>query len=246
MSCEVLGLVVGRSGSKGIPGKNTQLLAGRPMVDYTFLAARSSLRLSRTIVSSDDRALIARAKAFGIEVPFVRPSRLATDESPIIDTALHAIQWLREQANYRPNYVMLLQPTSPLRTAEDIDRAIELACQRKANAVVGVTPSSNHPHWTKRIDPDGYVVPFIAGPETSAYMRQQLPPAYKLNGALFMVRSKVLAEKKTWCPEEAVAYVMPSERSLDIDSPWDLRFADFLLRETEAGPSPVSREIAHL
>ena len=133
--------------------------------------------------------------------------------------------------NYIPMFGMLLQPTSPLRTAEDIDAAIRLAEEKNADAVVSVTAVDRHPFQMKVIDENGKLTPFMKT-ELADSRRQDLPPVFGLNGAIYLVRRTVLQESKTWCPAGALAYVMPAERSLDVDTPWDLRLADLLLGRT--------------
>jgi CMP-N-acetylneuraminic acid synthetase len=133
--------------------------------------------------------------------------------------------------NYFPAFGMLLQPTSPLRTAEDIDAVIRLAQEQNADAVVSVTAENRHPLQMKVIDKNGKLAPFMKT-ELADSRRQDLPPVVGLNGAIYLVRRTVLQESKTWCPSGALAYVMPAERSLDVDTPWDLRLADLILGRT--------------
>ena len=227
----VLGLITARGGSKGIPGKNLRLVAGRPLIAWTLEAARASRRLDRIVLSTDDPEIAEVGRQVGAEVPFLRPAKLANDRSPVIDASLHALQWLEKMENYIPMYGMLLQPTSPLRTAEDIDAAIGLAEKQNADAVVSVTSVDRHPYLLKVMDENGRLAPFMK-PEFAGSRRQDLPPVVGLNGAIYLVRRTVLRELKTWCPAGALAYIMPAERSLDVDTPWDLRLADLLLGRT--------------
>ena len=228
----VLALVVARGGSKGIPGKNLRRVAGQPLIAHTLMAARRSRLLDRSVLSTDDPAIAAVARRHGVEVPFMRPARLARDRSHVIDVTLHALRWLDRREGYRPDWVMLLQPTSPLRTAQDIDGAIRMARQHGARAVVGVSASRRHPCLAKRITPTGTLAPFI-DTTLQTVRRQDLPPAYDLNGAIYLVRRDVLLAEKSWCPPAAHAYVMPPERSLDIDCRWDLRLVSIVLRTVQ-------------
>ena len=229
MSTQTLALIVARGGSKGVPRKNLRLVAGHPLIAYTFLAARRSRMLDRTIVSTDDPEIADTARRYGVEVPFMRPPELAGDDSHVVDATLHALDWLERCDGYCPEQIMLLQPTSPFRTEEDIDRAILVALERHAPAVVSVCESSGHPCLAKRIRPDGKLTPFVES-DFQTSRRQQLPEAYDLNGAIYLVRREVLLEERSWCPSGAHAYVMPPERSMDIDSPWDLHVADWVMR----------------
>ena len=158
----------------------------------------------------------------------MRPAEMAGDASPVIDATLHAFQWLEKNESYFPMFGMLLQPTSPLRTAGDIQKAVALAVERDADAVVGVTEADRHPYLMKKIDGQGRLSPFMDTP-LSESRRQDLPPVYAINGAIYLVKRTVLQEQRSWCPAGALAYVMPAERSLDVDTPWDLKLADLIL-----------------
>ncbi len=150
---------------------------------------------------------------------------------------LHAAHWLNENDGYRPNLIMLLQPTSPLRIPEDIDSAVELALEKGADAVVSVAPVEAHPYWMKRRDGEGRMTDFITLDHIPE-RRQDLPEVYVLNGAIYLARYEVLMEKKTFYTDSTFSLVMPVERSLDIDTPWDLHLADLILKNRR--PNEVS------
>jgi CMP-N,N'-diacetyllegionaminic acid synthase len=223
-----LAVIPARGGSKGIPGKNLASAGGRPLIAWTIVAARAAQGVSRAVVSTDSPEIAEVARGLGAEIPFLRPAELATDAAPGMLPILHAIRWLEEQEGYRPDYVMCLQPTSPLRTAEDIDAALALARAKEADAVVSVAPVEHHPFWMKRVSPEGQLSDFMV-PERPALRRQDLPLVHALNGAIYLVRREVLLAKQTWYTERTYAYVMPPERSFDVDTPWDLRIVDLLL-----------------
>ncbi len=224
----VVALIPARGGSKGIPRKNLAPLAGKPLIAWTIEAALASKNLSRVIVSTDDAEIADAARQHGADVPFLRPPELAADESGALEVALHALDWLRENAGGEPEYLLLLQPTSPLRTTADIDAAIDLARARGADAVLGVCEAEPHPYLARRVDENGALSHFIPVPEASG-PRQGFPPAYVLNGALYLNRSTSLRASRAFQPPGALALVMPRERSLDIDTPLDLRIAEALL-----------------
>jgi CMP-N-acetylneuraminic acid synthetase len=230
VSRTVVGLICARGGSKTIPQKNITMVADKPLIVWTILAAQQSQRLSQVLVSTDDPQIAAIAQDAGADVPFLRPAELSRDDTPGIDPVIHAAHWLAEQRGDYPDYFMVLQPTSPLRTAADIDAAIELAQQQQADAVVSVTPTHHHPYWTKRIAEDGTLANFLPL-ERDYVRRQELPPAYALNGAIYLVRRDVLLEQRTYYTPRTYAYVMPAERSLDVDSVWDLTLARCVLEE---------------
>jgi CMP-N,N'-diacetyllegionaminic acid synthase len=225
-----LALIMARGGSKGVPGKNMRLVGGKPLIVHTFEAAGTSRLLDRTVLSTDDPRIAETGREFGIDVPFLRPAELAKDNSHVIDATIHALNWLAENEGYMAEYSMLLQPTSPFRTADDIDNAIRLAVEKKADAVVSVTPSIHHPCHAKRIDPKGILEEYV-DTSFSRKRRQDIPLSFSLNGAIYLVKSECLLKQKSWCPPGTYAYVMPQERSLDIDTEWDVRVADFLLMQ---------------
>jgi CMP-N,N'-diacetyllegionaminic acid synthase len=229
MGLEVLGIIPARGGSKGLPRKNILSLAGKPMIVWTIEAARASTLLDRVIVSTDDREIAAIAETHAAEVPFLRPADLAQDSTPTIDPVLHLLDFLVSVENYRPDYVILLQPTSPLRSTDDIDAAIRIAHARKCS-VVSVTEAAAHPLWMKQVDRDGTLRDFLQSDGRYA-RRQDLPPVYQLNGAIYLTPYETLLEEKSFCPAGACAYIMPAERSLDVDTCWDYQLADLLLQK---------------
>jgi len=232
----VVGLVTARGGSKEIPRKNLAPVGGKPLLAWTIEAGLGSRQLERVIVSTDDEEIARVARGCGAEVPFMRPQELARDDSPHIDVVRHAIQWLAAHGPSEPEYVLTLQPTSPLRTTEDIDAAIAIAHNRNATAVVSVCQAEPHPFLAKRILGDGTLEDLW--PTDGGYLRRQvLPPVYTLNGAIYLNRSTSLLEEGTFLPKGTVAYVMPSERSLDINTAWDFRLANLILKERDGRPS---------
>ena len=231
----VLAVIPVRAGSKGLPGKNLAPLAGRPLLAWTIDAARASQSVARVVVSTDSQEIAAVARGCGAEAPFMRPAALATDDAASIDVVLHAACWLEKSEGYRPDAIMELHATSPLRTATDIDEAAALCAHPPVDAVVSVTPvGSHHPCWMQYLDSSGCLRPFVAqGP--MAQRRQDLPALYTLNGAIYVARRAWLLEHRTWFAPRTRGYVMPPERSVDIDSPWDLHIADLVLRNRAAG-----------
>jgi CMP-N,N'-diacetyllegionaminic acid synthase len=219
----VLAIVPARGGSKGVPGKNICEVGGRPLLAWTLDAAAASEYVDRTILSSEDAAIIAVARELGCDVPFVRPDELAADETPGIAPVLHALDTVGE----RFDYVVLLQPTSPLRTARDIDGAIEECVRRSAPACVSVTEAAQSPSWMYSLDEGFRLHALMEGDVPSS--RQESPAAYVLNGAVYVAECDWLRGAGTFLSGETVAYVMSRERSLDIDTPFDLRVARAVL-----------------
>ncbi|NCC52354.1 MAG: acylneuraminate cytidylyltransferase family protein [Spartobacteria bacterium] len=228
----VLGLIAARGGSKGIPQKNLQPLGRLPLIGHTILAARQAKLLDRFLVSTDDEAIADTARRLGADVPFLRPMEYASDTATSVAVALHALDWLREHRDMNPAFVMLLQPTSPFRAAADIDGAIQLARRQDAQAVVSVTEAMDHPYLAKSLDGQGRIRPFIPT-DVPSLRRQDLPVVYVLNGAIYLVQTDRLRETRSWCPPGSVAWIMPPERSLDIDTPWDLRLARLIMQDMD-------------
>ena len=209
---KVLALIPARGGSKGLPGKNILPVGGRPLLAWSVDAARAARSVDRVVLSSDDDAIMAAARACGCEVPFVRPAALASDNATTIDVVMHALDAL-------PDYdvIVLLQPTSPLRTAADIDAACERLASSGAPACVSVSPVDQNPYWMYHLGEDQYLVPVVETPPSVA-RRQDLPAVYALNGAVYVADIAWLRQSRTFVTRETVAHVMPAERSIDIDT----------------------------
>lgn len=223
----ILAIIPARGGSKALPRKNIAPFCGKPLIAWTIRAAQQSSGVSRVVVTTDDREIAEVAARHGADVPFMRPAELASDTAPGNAAVFHALQWLDEHEHYRAGIVVLLQPTSPLRTGVDIDAALHLLEERAADSVVSVTPVDHHPQWMKTIDASGWLRNFLDQPP-SAVVRQQLPPVYRLNGAIYAARVDALRRAGDWYTPRTAAYVMPAERSVDIDSPWDFKLAELI------------------
>lgn len=227
----ILGLIPARGGSKGIPRKNLASVGGRPLLAWTLDAARASGVLDRVVLSTEDPEIAEVGRRFGADVPFMRPPELARDETPGLDPVLHALESLAT-AGYRPGWIMLLQPTSPLRTAEDIRGAVALRAKPGAASVISVSRAVHPPAWLRKISPEGLLEPYFPS-ELVPPTRQQLPDAFALNGAIYLVRSDALLRTKSFTPDRSYAFLMTNENSTDIDTPEDLRMADLFLSHRE-------------
>ena len=225
---KVLAVITARGGSKGLPRKNVADAGGKPLIAWSIEAARGSRFIDRTVLSSEDPEIIAVAEQWGCEAPFVRPPELATDESPIEGVLTHALN----QIGGDYDYVVLLQPTSPLRQAADIDGAIETCHASGAPACITVCAPAKSPYWMFTLDATGRMTRLI---ETSGptHRRQDLPPVFAANGAVYvMTVSGFRAAGQIFSPD-AVAYVMAPDRSLDVDSAMDLAMLGALLETGE-------------
>jgi CMP-N-acetylneuraminic acid synthetase len=209
------------------------------MIAHTFTAARNAEHLDRCILSTDSTEMAELAAEYRTECPFLRPSALAQDDSTSMDVCMHVLTELATAENYYPDYVMLLQPTSPFRTAADIDGAITAAKTTGAPAVISVTATPMHPWLMKTVDAQGILHTFV--PDVPSNLRRQaLPDVFALNGAIYLVSRTALLTHKSWCPPGTRAWIMPEERSLDIDTPWDLHLARLLAENPFAPPENAS------
>lgn len=215
----VLAVITARGGSKGLPGKNIRRLAGLPLIGWTIKAAKASRHVDRTILSSDDSETIAVATDLGCDAPFVRSSDLASDAATSIEVVLDALERV-------PGYdvVVLLQPTSPLRSAEDIDGT--LALLEAAPSAVSATQALTHPWLTYRPDQSGLLSSYVAQAH-AGFRRQDLPPALMLNGAVYAADVKWLKRERSFLRDgQTRAWAMPPERSIDIDTLDDFEEAE--------------------
>ncbi len=244
---KVLGVITARGGSKGIPGKNLRPLAGKPLLHYTIDAARASAALDRLVLSTDDEAIAGAARAAGCEVPFLRPAALARDETPHLPVMQHVVRWLDEHDGYRPDAVMILQPTSPLRRAEDITASIALLERTGADSVLSVSevPAHVHPMRTLRLDDEDRAVLFVTGDPVRRRInrRQDLPPAWTMNGAVYVCRTRVLfGDEPSLYGDDTVAYRMPAEYGISIDDLDDWAHAEHALAVAAAPGASASVE----
>ena len=217
-------LIPARGGSKGVPRKNVKLIAGKPLIVWTIEAALRSSLLDAVVVSTDDPEIAEVARRSGAQVPFMRPTELAQDQTPGVEPVLHAIDQL-------PQYhsVLLLQPTSPLRTTEDIDACLRMAIKHHAPSVVSVSEPDTHPYWTYRLVDGRTLERLVAA--TPVTRRQDLPAVVAINGALYFADANWLRRNGSLIGAETLAYVMARERSIDLDTPLDWKFAELLLKE---------------
>ena len=225
-----IGLITARGGSRGVPRKNVRIVCGKPLIAWTLEAALACPELEAVFVSTDDDEIARVAEGCGASNFLERPAALATDEAEHQEVLADAAGRLTHLGYGAPDLIVLLQPTSPLRDAEDISAAVTLA-RSKGGDVVSVTEAATHPHLAVRVLDDGTVSSFT-DVGSSSLRRQALPPAFAPNGAVYVYRWESAAQPPTKAP--VYAYVMPPERSVDIDSELDLEVADMLLRQNRA------------
>ncbi len=224
-NAKVLALITARGGSKGLPRKNILPLGGQPLIAWTIQAAKRSKLIDRLILSSDDSEIIAISKTWGCEAPFVRPAELASDTAPSLDVIHHALRTIGEPYDY----VVLLQPTSPLRTSEDIDGCIQLCVAREATTCASISAVDKPPYWMFTKNDDDRLLPLFPITEMPR-SRQAAPMTYLLNGAVYVARTDHLLKGGELIVPGTVGYLMSAARSLDIDTPEDLATLEKQLR----------------
>ncbi len=219
---KILGVIPARGGSKGIPNKNIIEIGGNPLIYYTIKAGSDSKMLTHCVVSTESDEIERVAKACGGSVPFKRPEELSSDNAVSMPVMKHAIQFMEKKHKCKYDIVVMLQPTTPLRLAEDIDNSLILLEETKADAVISVVDvGANHPLRMKRVV-DGRLINYIDQGYENMQPRQELPPVYIRNGAIYAVKRDVLMENDSWVGSDVRAYIMPTERSVNIDAIQDL------------------------
>ena len=227
----ILALIPARGGSKRLPGKNTRVLHGLPLVVWSINATRGISDICDVLVSTDDSSIAEISGASGAKVPWLRPAELATDTASSVDVAVHALNWYEGNAG-RVDGLLLLQPTSPFRKRETIVRCLSLFREHAGRPVVSVSPAAAHPLWCFTVEGDS-LRPFIDGASLDT-RSQDLPPAYVLNGSLFLVAPNTLREQKTFVTRDALPLIIESdEEALDIDTE-----SDWQVAEAQGIPTP--------
>lgn len=222
----ILALIPARGGSKGIKNKNIIELCGKPLISYTIAAAKESSYIDSVIVSTDSEKIAEVAIACGACVPFLRPAELALDTSTTIETVCHAIEWLVKYED-RYDVLVLLQPTSPLRTQGDIDKALE-KFEREGLPVASVSRAKDSPILLRKLTGESQMVSLLGIPST--VRRQDMPPVYRVNGSIYINAISSLSENTSF-NDNACPYVMDESHSVDIDSYLDLEIAKYYMRD---------------
>lgn len=221
----MISIIPARGGSKGLPGKNILPLCGKPMIAYTIEAAKQSKYIDRVIVSTDDQNIADIALQYGAEVPFLRPDFLASDTAQAVDNYIYTIERLSKEWNTPIEEFVVLQPTSPLRIAEDIDGAIEMFMEKQADSVISYTPEAHPVRWHKYLDENNAFIDIF---DTTIANRQDLKTSYYPNGAVYVFRFSMIKERKYYT-DKSYGFIMPRVRSVDIDYKEDFDYVEFLM-----------------
>lgn len=227
---DILALIPARGGSKTVPRKNIKLLNGKPLIYYTIREAKKSKYLSHIIVSTEDKEIAKIAREYGAEV-IPRPLELAKDDTPSLPVYQQVIRHLEEAENFHPGIIVILQPTSPLRLVQDIDRAIEKFLQTNCDSVVSVCEAECPPYWMYTLEKDKLKSVIEGGDKI--IRRQDAPKVYRLNGAVYVTHRDIIMKDNRVLGSDTRAYIMPLERSVDIDTELDFKFAELLMKERE-------------
>ena len=227
----ILGVIPARGGSKGIKNKNLYDLSGKPLISYTIEAAKKSKLITDFIVSTDSLEIKKVSESFGAEVPFIRPANLSDDKALAVPTIQHAVLFAESLKNITYDYIVMLQPTAPLRTHEDIDNSLSKLIEEGGDGIISVVDVENyHPIKMKTIK-DGMLLDFVNS-DLENPPRQSLPPVYIVNGAIYATKRDVFINKNTFKGNHCIPFIMPENRSSNIDVIQDFIVAEYFLKQT--------------
>lgn len=223
----MIAIIPARGGSKGVKKKNIRSLGGKPLIHWTINAAMKANGVSRVILSTEDNEIAELCRPTGIEIPFMRPKKLAQDNSLAIDTYIYTLEKLTNEFQYDKDEFIVLLPTNPFRDSIDIENAINIFYDKKADSVVSCCKLNYSSNWIFQVDQKG----LIKKNEQQLKNRQDEELNYLPNGGIFILKNSIIKSSYNYYSDKTYAYVMPEERSLDIDTENDFRFAEFLVSE---------------
>ncbi len=227
----MLAIIPARGGSKGVPGKNIKELCGKPLIAYTIEAALDAQEIDRVVVTTDSKEIAEAALRYGAEVPFMRPSHLAEDNSSAVDVYLHAVEFLEKRDGIRIDKFAVLLPTAPLRDAYEIDRAVRTMKKRLCTTLVSVSEADVPASWYYQMNEDMIIKNAGFDSDNAIKNRQMNCQYYVPNGAIYILDYQLLKRERTYYTDDTVGYVMAKKKSVDIDTVDDLEYAEFLLEQ---------------
>jgi len=238
----ILGVITARGGSKGIPRKNIKLLGRKPLIAYTIKPAKDSKLITHLIVSTDDEEIAEVCRQYGADVPFMRPAELAGDKSTHLEVMEHAIKTMEEKLGIVFDYAVILQPTSPFRIPEDIDNTIQkLIDHSEADCAFSMVEIDDpHPSRIKRMEGDK-VLPYSMS-EKEGLRRQDLEKAYKRNGSVYVICRDFIMKNHHLFSDNAVGYIVPQERSVDINTDFDWFRSEYMMEELRKKNTKIYRK----
>lgn len=228
----ILGIIPARGGSKGLPGKNIRMLAGKPLIAWTIDSAKKSKYIDELIVSTDDKKIAEVSKKRGAKVPFIRPRELSTDKATSIDVMIHALDYFKNKGICF-DYMIMLEPTSPLREVEDIDSSIEMLINNRSRAVsiVGISRvEAAHPVFDVMVDNYGLIKPYT-GDFSKVGRRQDLSELYFFEGTVYVSDVKELYRRRSYYHDKTLGYIVPKWKSLEVDDLVDLMCIETILKK---------------
>lgn len=228
MKERILAFIPARGGSKGVKNKNIRIINDKPLIGYTIDAAKRASIFEDIIVSTDSQEISDVAEEYGAYIPFLRPKELATDNSATIDVIKHLIQTMKEVYNKEYDIIIVLQPTSPLRTEQHIKDAYNRFKDKQATYLVSVCECEHSPLWTNTLNFEGRMDDFLRE-DVKNKNRQDLPVYYRLNGALYIGKVESVIKNRGFMGENCYSYIMDNNSSVDIDSELDLKIAEVLI-----------------
>jgi CMP-N-acetylneuraminic acid synthetase len=231
----ILGVVPARGGSKGVPGKNTRTILYKPLLAYTIESSLNSKLISDTVVTTDSLQIQEIALKFGAQAPFLRPENLATDTALAVPTIQHAVLEMEKLKGITYDYILMLQPTSPMKTSQDIDEALQRLIDEGADGLITVIDvDNNHPMKMKKFlgsdSRTGQLVDYEKPPFENC-PRQLLPPVYIVNGAIYATKRDIFMNRGTFQGDYCIGHIMPKEKSINIDTEFDFLLAEFELKK---------------
>lgn len=229
----VVALICARGGSKGLPGKNIRLLSGQPLINWAIKQALSLDRVNRTIVSTDSKDIAEIALKAGAEVPFIRPAKLAEDDSPEWSVWRHALSYLRKTDGAFPDVLLVMPVTAPLRTLSDLERCLDEYEKGQSDVVITVTDSHRNPYFNMvKMNDDGQVS-LVIPPKENVFRRQDAPKVYDMTTVAFIAKPQfVMDQEGIWQGRVSMVHI-PIERALDIDTAHDFRIAEYLISSND-------------
>ena len=243
-SIKIIAIIPARGGSKGLPRKNLRILGGKPLISHAIEVAQKSKHVDRVIVTTDDKEIAAIAKKYGAEVPFVRPAELELDDTPPVPVLKHALEFLREKENYRPDIIVWLEPPCPFRTPAQVDEAIQIfLADKKADSLRSVCEPFQNPFksWTLQ---GKYLKPLITerGKVFHTGPRQKTRKVYWQNGAIFILRYDTIMKRGNFFGDRILPFIVGNDQFIDIDEEKDLLLAeDYLKRQNLHGRTATKK-----
>lgn len=228
----IVAIIPARGGSKGIYKKNIRMLREKPLLAYSIEKGLQCQLIDRVIVTTDDEEIARVAKEYGAEVPFLRPKELAQDTTPMIPVLRHAVTYLEKEENIHIDIIVLLSPPAPFREVSDIESCIKKLMEEEVDSVISVCETEHNPYFQMVEFRDNRIVRLLKEGKIIT-RRQDAPMVYRLNDSVYAIKRDVLMRENRILTDNTIGYVMPAERSLDIDHPLDFEFAEFLIQKQE-------------